>query len=166
MGKSSSAEYQLPVMAPSASSPICCSSDFVDRREAAEDLHLVAVFPELTDEFEAVRAGVSGIDGVEIGLELGDVAAVVRRVERGKQLLHDLAAVILEHALEPGHVLVAEREVVGDHRGALVAKVLGGVFAERMARLRRRATRAHEPWIGLALGHVLRAGNREDRRAR
>ena len=53
---------------------------------------------------------------VEVRLELRDVGAVVRRVQRREQLLHDLAAVVLEHALEAGDYLVAEGEVVGDAR--------------------------------------------------
>ena len=62
-----------------------------------------------------------GKDRIEIGLELRDVGAVVGRVERREQLLHHLAAVILEYALEAGDVFVTEGEVVGDHRDALEA---------------------------------------------
>ena len=62
-----------------------------------------------------------GIDRIQIGFELRDVGAVIRRVERRAQLLHDLAAIVLEYALEAGDILMAEREIVGDHRDALVA---------------------------------------------
>ena len=61
---------------------------------------------------------------------------------------------------------MAEGEIVGDHRDPFVFELLGGVLAERMTRLRRGAARPHEPRIGLALGHIFRARNREDRRAR
>src|SRR6266545_6452546 len=43
---------------------------FVDGRKSAKDLHPVAVLAQLANELEAVRAGVPGIDRVEIGLEL------------------------------------------------------------------------------------------------
>ncbi len=58
-----------------------------------------------------------------------------------------------------------EGEIVCDHGDALVLEFFGGIVAERMARLRRGAARPHEPRIGLALGHILRAGDGEDRGA-
>ncbi len=108
----------------------------------------------------------TGIDRFEIGLELRNVGAVVRRIERSPKLLHDLAAVVLEHALEAGDVFMPEGEVVGDHGDALVLEFFGGVIGQRVTRLCRGGARPHEPRIWLALRHVFRAGDGEDRRAR
>ncbi len=72
-----------------------------------------------------------GIDAVEIRLELRDIGAVIRRVERREQFLHHLAAGVLERAQEATDILVAEREVVGDRGDALQLHVLGSVIADR-----------------------------------
>src|SRR5262249_55029410 len=133
---------------------------------SAEDLHPVAVLAQLADELETVGPGMPGIDGVEIGLELRDVGAVVRRVERGPKLLHHFAAVVLEYALEAGDIFVTAGEILGDRRDAPVFELLGGVLAERVTRLRRGAARPHEPRVGLALSHILCARDGKDGRAR
>ena len=56
----------------------------------------------------------AGIEAVDVRLQLRDIGAVIGRVQRREQLLHHLAAGILEHALEARDILVAEGEVVRD----------------------------------------------------
>ncbi len=105
----------------------------------------------------------AGVEAIDV-LELRNVGAVVGRVERGEELLHHLAAAVLECAQEARDVLVAEREIVRDRDRALELQLLRGVVAHRMARLRRGGARAHQPRVRLALGHVLGARDGEDRR--
>ena len=79
-----------------------------------------------------------------------------------QNLLHDPAAVVLEHALEAAADLLGIGEVVGKDRHPLVAQHLGRILTERMAGLRRARRRPHEPRIDVALGEVLgrrRRGN-------
>src|SRR6267378_5873542 len=82
------------------------------------DLSPEAVLVELPEEAKAVRAGEAEEDAVHVGLELRDVGPVIGNGERREQLLHDLAARILEHALEAGAHLVSVRDVVGDRHHA------------------------------------------------
>src|SRR5262249_56458755 len=70
-------------------------------RHAAEDRQLHAVFAILLEEAKAVRAGETGVDRIDVGLDLRDVRAVVGHVERRPELLHHLAARVFENALEP-----------------------------------------------------------------
>src|SRR6185312_3810260 len=111
----------------------------IDRGHAGEhrDLSLEAVFLVLLQEAQAVGAGEPGIDAVDVALDLGDERAVVGGVQGRPQLLHDLAAGILEGALEARCALLAIGEVVGDHRHALHVQLFGGIVAERMIGLRR-----------------------------
>jgi hypothetical protein len=120
----------------------------------ADHRRLQAVLVDLLEEAEAVRAGEAEEDAVDVRLELRDVAAVVGRIERREQLLHERAARILVHLLEAAEHLVPVGEVVGDRRHALVLQVLGAVVGHRVRALRRGGGRAHEPGIRLALGHV------------
>src|SRR6266852_5598563 len=130
---------------------------FVERSHAADDRDLAseAVLVELPEEAEAVRARETEEDAVNVGLELGDIGPVVGNCERREQLLHDLAARVLEHALEAGAHLVPIGDVVGDRQHALVLERLGAVVGERLSALRRSRGAASEPRIGLALRHVL-----------
>src|SRR5664280_3772486 len=81
-----------------------------------------------------------------------------------KRQLDDLAAVVLEYALETGHLLVAEGEVLGDGHRALIFEFLGGIVAHHVAALRRSRRRPDDERIGLALGHVFRRGEADERR--
>ena len=113
-------------------------------------------------EAEAVRAGKSQKDAVGVGLELGHIGAIVGHGERRKQFLDDLAAILLEHALEAGAHLLAIGDVVGDGDHALVLELLGAIIRHRMGALRRGRGGADEPGIGMTLGHVL--GGRDGQR--
>ncbi len=136
---------------PSASSPMLRStaSSSAVMPPTTLTLPLQAVLVELPQEAEAVRAGEAEEDAVDVGLELREVGAVVGHGERREHLLHDLAAGILEHALEAGAHLVAVGDVVGDHRHALVLERLGAVVGERHA---RTATRSTSPRTNQGLG--------------
>src|SRR5262249_57550826 len=89
--------------------------------------------------------------------------AVIGRDQRRPELLHHLAAGVLEGALEAGVEFVAVGDVIGDHGGALVFEFLGRIVAHGIAALRRGGGCADEPGIGLALGPVLGTGYRERR---
>jgi hypothetical protein len=117
----------------------------------------------LLEELKSVGAGEADEKDVDVLLELRDIGAVIGRDQRRPELLHHLAAGVLEGALEAGVELVAVGDVVGDHGGALVFEFLGRVVAHGIATLRRGRGRAHEPGIGLALRHVLGGGDAERR---
>jgi hypothetical protein len=83
-------------------------------------------------------------------------------VDRRPDLLHDLATVVLEHALEAAADLLGISEVVGEDRHPLVAQHLCRILPERMAGLRRTRRCPHEPRIDVALREILggrRRGN-------
>src|SRR5439155_1041284 len=109
-------------------------------------------------------AGEADEDGVDVAAELADVGRLVRRAERGPELLDDLAARVLEGLVEARHHLVAEGEVVRDGRDFPVPERLRGVGAEGHGRLARGRGRAHEELGRLALGQVVGGGARRDRR--
>ena len=113
-------------------------------------------------ELHRIRSGEAVEHAIDLA-DLRDIGRVIRRDERRPQLLDDLAAVVLEHALEARHLLVAESEVLGDRRRALVLELLGGVVAHDVAALRRGRRRADDERIGLALGHVLGGGEADQR---
>src|ERR1019366_8290353 len=77
------------------------------------DLRLHAEVGISAHEFYRVRSGEAIEHAVDV-LNLRDVGRVIRRHQGRPQLLDDLAAVVLEYALETGHLLVAEGEVLGD----------------------------------------------------
>ena len=137
---------------------------FVERGHAADHGHLVlqAVFDELAQEAESVRAGGAEEDGIR-ALHLRDIAAVIRRRQRREDLLDDLAAIVLEHALEAGAHFVAVGEVVGDGDDLLVFQFLGGIVGERVGALRRGRGQADEPRARMPLRHVLGRGDAERR---
>ena len=119
---------------------------------------------ELLEEAERGDAGEADEDGVDVAAELADVGRLVRRAERGPELLDDLAARVLEGLVEARHHLVAEGEVVRDGRDFPVPERLRGVGAEGHGRLARGRGRAHEELGRLALGQVVGGGARRDRR--
>src|SRR6185369_11905615 len=120
---------------------------FVDGGHAPEDRELAAILPILLQELEAVRTGKPDEQAIDIRFDLSNVAAVVGRVERRPQLLYHLAAGVLEGALEAGIELVAIGKIVRDHGSALVAELLRGIVAHRIAALRRGRRGAAEPGI-------------------
>src|SRR5438105_3604470 len=73
---------------------------FVGKRRVAEHGRLQAVLAVGAQEPHWIRAGEPGIDAVDVRLELADERPVVGRVERRPELLHDLAARILERLVE------------------------------------------------------------------
>ena len=131
LGESKSAEYQAAETTPTASSPRLRSNASSMRGPAAEqrDLALEAEIGIAAHELDRVGSGKAVEDAIDVG-DLGDIGRVVRRHQRRPQFLDDLAAVILEHALEAGHLLVAEREVLGDRRRALVFEFLRRIVAD------------------------------------
>src|SRR6266850_4748024 len=129
----------------------------VERRHAADHLHLAgeAVLVELAQVAKAVRAGEPEVDRVRLAVELGKVGAVIGHGERREGFLHDLAAELLEHALEPGAHLVAVGDVVGDRHHAAVADRLVAVLRHRVRALRGGRGAAREPGIRFPLRHVV-----------
>jgi len=111
---------------------------FVERRHAADDLHLFidAIFHHLAHEAEAVRSGEAEEDRVRIR-ELRHIGSVIGRGERREQLLDHLSAIVLEHALEARAHFMAVGNIVGNHRHALVLELLDAVVGERMRALGR-----------------------------
>src|SRR5262245_3524976 len=105
-------------------------------------------------ELHRIRSGKPVEDAVHLA-DLGDVGRVVGRQQRRPQLLHHATAVVLEHPLKAGHLLMAEREILRDRGGTLVLELLGGVVAYDVATLRGRGRGTDHEWIGLALGDVL-----------
>src|SRR5207245_10329345 len=67
---------------------------------------------------------------VRVALDLGEIRREVRGVERGPQLLHDLAPVLLERLLEAADDLPAEGVVDTDDGDLLVAEGLRRVLTE------------------------------------
>src|SRR5712691_6786426 len=134
-------------------------------RRAGEDRELEPLIFVLLHELQRVRSGESLDDGVDAA-DLREVGRVVGRHEWRPQLLHDPAARVLEDALEAGHLLVAEREVVGDRDHALELQLLRRVVGQRVQVLRRGAGGPDEIRVGPALRHVLRGGEAEDRHLR
>src|SRR3954464_10726188 len=135
----------------------------IERGHAAAHLHLPgeALFVELAQVAEAVRAGEAEIDRVGLAVELREVGAIVGHGERREGLLHDLAAELFEHALEPGAHLVAVGDVVGNGHHAAVAERLVAVFGHRVRALRGGRSAAREPGVGLPLRHVVGRRHRE-----
>ena len=80
------------------------------------DLALQAEFGERLEEAQRVGAGKAGVDRVDVRLDLREIGAVFRRVERRPQLLHDLAAGRLEGEMEAAGAFVAVGEILGDDR--------------------------------------------------
>ena len=109
----------------------------------------------LLHELERAAAEEDGEDGVGIPLDLGEERGEVRGVQGHPDLLHDLAALLLEGALEASHRLPAEGVVEGDHGDLLVLEVLGHPFPESVHGLAAVPARPHHPLRGLALGQVI-----------
>ena len=140
---------------------------FVDAGRIAEhrDLRLHAEFAQRLEETQAVDASEPGIHAVHVGLDLGDVGAVIGHIERRPQLLHDFPAVVFVHVLETSLAFVAVGKIVGDRRHALQAQFLRGEFAEHVHRLRGGACRVQHVIVFLLLREVvLRGGCRRDQR--
>ena len=139
-------------MTPTASSPRLLSSASSMRGPAGDqrDLRLEAEVGVGAHELHRVRAGKAVEHAVDVA-DLGDEGRVVRRHQRRPQLLDDLAAGVLEDALEGRHLLVAEGEVLGDGGHPLQAHLLGGVVAHDV-----RALPGAWPTAGSTQGLTLR----------
>src|SRR6266852_6701504 len=74
----------------------------------------------LLHELQRAPAEEDGEDGVGVPLDLGQERREVRRVQGHPDLLHDLAALLLEGALEAAHRLPTESVIEGDHGDLLV----------------------------------------------
>ena len=127
------------------------------------DLGLEAEVGVGAHELHRVGAGEAVEHAVDVA-DLGDEGRVVGRHQRRPQLLDDLAAGVLEHALERRHLLVAEGEVVGDGGDALELQLLGRVVAHHVAALPRGRRGPDDERVGLALRHVLGGGEADQRR--
>ena len=92
-----------------------------------------------------------------------DVGAEILGADRRPDLLHDLAAAILERLLEAAERLVTEGIVGGDGGDPLVA-LLAGPLPERMARLRRHEGRPHHVgiFVEVALPEIVGGRDRAD----
>ena len=115
-------------------------------------------------EARGQAAGVAGVDAVDVLLQGRQVGRVVLDGQRGPDALHHLAAQLLEHALEAGGGLPAERVVHADGRHPPQLELLVRVVAERMGRLAPRGRGAHDPADRLALRDVVGRGDRIDGR--
>ena len=128
-------------------------------------MRLHPVLAVRAQEAQRVGAGEAGVDAVDVGLQLADERTVVGRVERRPELLHDAPAGVLEGPVEARRTLVAVGEVVGDHRDALQAELLGRVVAHRVHRLRGGAVGVdHVVAPSLLREVVLRRGHRRKER--
>src|SRR5712692_11273116 len=134
-------------------------------RSAGDDRELEPLILVLLHELQRVRSGESLDDGVDAA-DLREVGRVVGRHERRPQLLHDPAARVLDDALEAGHLLLDEREVVGDGDHALELQLLRRVVGQGVQVLRRGAGGPDEIRVGAALRHVLGRGQAQDRHLR
>src|SRR5215469_17027665 len=114
----------------------------------------------LLDEAHGLSRHEHRADRVHVLLDLREIRGEVERVERDPELLHDLASAILEHALEPADLLVAEGVVHGNGGHSPVLEGLGRVVAQRMHDLARREVGAQDPLGDLALGQLV--GRREE----
>src|SRR5260221_3868436 len=99
---------------------------FVDRGHSAEGRGLAAILLVLLEELESVGAGKADEEDVDVLLELRDIGAVIGRHQRRPEILHHLAASVLEGALEAGAELVAVGDVIGDHGRQLLFEFFDG----------------------------------------
>ena len=130
---------------------------------AGEDRLLVSGGAQLLGELQRHRPHHQREDGVDVGLERRDVGPEVLGADRRPDLLHDLAAAVLERLLEAAERFVAEGIVGRDGSDPLVA-LLARPLPERMTGLRRHEGRAHHVGIFLevALPQVIGRRNRAD----
>ena len=96
----------------------------VGHRGAADQRLRQAERARLLGEFDRVRPGQHFAHHVGAG-NLRDIGRIIGRVQRRPQLLHDLAAIGLEHTLKAADLLVAECEVVAHGDGALELHLVG-----------------------------------------
>src|SRR5216683_930928 len=129
-----------------------------DQRQLALEARLRV----LLGEAERVGAREDAVDSVDIPAQLGQVGREIGGIERGPELLDDLAAGVLEGALEAARHLPAEGEVVADHRDLAVAQIVVDPLAERLGGLRARPAGADDVRAALALGDVLRGHDRKN----
>src|SRR5439155_21080772 len=101
---------------------------------------------------------------VQVEQQLGYERRLVKHSERRPTLLDDLAAVLLERALEAADDLPAERVVGRDNRDLPIAECLRRVLAEGMRGLARCPARADDPAVLEALREVVGRGDGEERR--
>ena len=132
---------------------------------SSQDRQLEALVLVLLHELQRIGAGESLDHRIDTA-DLSQVRRVVRRHQGRPQLLHDPAARVLEDSLEAGHLLVAEREVVGDGDHPLELQLLRRVVGQRVHVLRRGRRGPYEVRVGPALGHVLGGGEAQDRHLR
>jgi hypothetical protein len=92
--------------------------------------------------------------GFIIGQPRGETAFGISAARR-EYLLDDLAAIVLERALEAGAHFMAVGKVIGNGDDLLVFQLLGGIFGQRVGALRRRRGEANEPRVWVTLRHVL-----------
>ncbi len=116
----------------------------------------------MTKETESVRARGTEEDRIR-ALHLGNIAAVVRCRQRREDLLNNLAAIVLERALEAGAHLMSVGKIVGDGDDFLVFQFLGGIVGKWVGALRRGRRQADEPRARVSLRHVLCRGDPKGR---
>ena len=137
----------------------------VSGRSPAQHGQLEALVLVLLHELQGIGSGEALHDGVGPA-DLSQVRRVVGRHQRRPELLDDPAPRVLEDALEARHLLVAEREVVGDGDHALELQLLRRVVGQRVHVLRRGPGGPDEVGVRPALGHVLGRGQAQDRHLR
>ena len=134
----------------------------VDHHARADQRHPRPLLAVLLDVARGLGRDEYRHHRLRLAVDLRQVGREVEGVERHPELLHDPAAVVLEHLLEAGDLFVAERVVHrhGDH--ALVREDARRVVTERMHWLTRREVRAHDVLHRLAFGQIV--GGREHER--
>src|SRR5215472_18664152 len=127
---------------------------------ASDHGHLVlqAVFDELTQKAESVRAGCAEEDRVGV-FDLSDIAAVIGGCERREYLLNDLASAVFKRALKAGTHFMSVSKIVGDGDDLLVLKLFESVVGERIDGFCGGRGRAHKPRPWMTLCHVFRGGD-------
>src|SRR5262245_23893966 len=136
--------------------------DVIGEGQPADQRHRETEVFVLLDELERIGSGQAVADDIAIG-DLRDVGRIVGRVERRPQLLEHAPASLLEWTLEAADLFVAEGEIVHHGDGALDLHLLERVVGHRVEALGGARRGAHDERVGLALGHVLRAGIAERR---
>ena len=123
-------------------------------------LSFLPAVDELPKETETVRTGEPQKDRV-CTLQLSDVTAIIGNGEWRKQLLNDLAAIVLEDALKTGAHFLAVGDIVGNSDNFFIFELFRGIFAQRVRALRGSGGGADEPWVRVALGHIFGGGDQQ-----
>ena len=107
--------------------------EFVVVGAAAEDRLFEAGRADLLGELQRHRPHHQREDGIDVALDRRDVGPEILGSDRRPDLLHDLAAAVLECLLEAAERFVTEGIIGGDGGDPLVA-LLAGPLPERMRR--------------------------------